>query len=354
MATLYEDLFKSRFGELVDLHYADDHPDAGQFSGSGQLSCANLASALRYYTRFTVLLLRVRPKVAHIATACGLSFAKQGLAVLIARALGAQVVLAPHFSLGRLFVGGRLWQAYVWVVLRRCRGLIALSTEWLVLKENLPRCLMEYIPNSIDLEPYRHLPRPRPAAGEGPVRILFLGHIGKDKGSFDLVEAAAILRRLLPSISFAIEMRGESLLPGEMQSVQQFVRAGGLEGAVRIAPPVFGVDKVACLAQSDVFVLPSYHEGMPISLIEAMAAGLALIATNVGGIPDLVTDGENGLLVRPGRPAKLAEALARLICDPELRLSMGQQGRRRAQECHDLDRRVTELVSYHERVARAP
>ena len=60
-------------------------------------------------------------------------------------------------------------------------------------------------------------------------------------------------------------------------------------------------------------MLPSYHEGMPISVIEAMAAGLPVIATHVGGIPDLVTDGENGLLVSPGQPEELAAALAELI-----------------------------------------
>jgi glycosyltransferase involved in cell wall biosynthesis len=349
--TLYSDLFRSRFGELVHLYYVDNHPGVGAFSQSGRLSQSNLASALTYYAHFVALLLRVRPHVVHIATAYGLSFVKQGIAVVLAKALRTRVVLAPHCSYARLLPNTGLWRAYSRFVLRRCNGLIALSKEWLALRQWLPGCLVEYLPNAIDLKPYRDLSRPRAKDEGSGVRILFLGHIGQDKGSFDLVEAARQLKRTLVPIPWHIELRGETLLPGELEQVQRRINESVLQEQVHIRPPVFDADKVACLARADLFVLPSHHEGMPVSLIEAMAAGLPVVATNVGGIPDLVTDGENGLLVPPGQPTVLAEALARLMRDPGTRTRMGLAGRQMAIERHDLDASVPDLVMFHERVA---
>jgi len=349
--TLYGDLFKSRFAELVQLYYVDDHPRAGSFSQSGRISQSNLASALTYYVHFVTLLLRVKPHVVHIATSLGLSFVKHGIAVALARTLRMRVVLAPHCSYARLLLGSGLWRAYSRFVLRRCNGLIALSKEWLALQQWLPGCLVEYLPNAIDLKPFRDLPRPRADDDGHVLRILFLGHIGRDKGSFDLVEAARQLERILPPASWQIELRGETLHPDEMEKVQQLINESVLQEQIHIRPAVFDADKVACLARADLFVLPSYHEGMPISLIEAMAAGLPVVATSVGGIPDLVTDGENGLLVPPGQPGDLAKALAGLIGDPARRTRMGLTGRQRALERHDLDARIPDLVRFHERVA---
>ncbi|MDP8962201.1 MAG: glycosyltransferase, partial [Actinomycetota bacterium] len=81
------------------------------------------------------------------------------------------------------------------------------------------------------------------------------------------------------------------------------------------------------LAQSDIFVLPSRSEGFPLAIVEAMLAGLPVVASRVGGVPEAVRNGETGLLVPKDDPDRLATALQRLIDDPELRLGMGRRGR---------------------------
>ena len=82
------------------------------------------------------------------------------------------------------------------------------------------------------------------------------------------------------------------------------------------------------LSALDIFVLPSHSEGVSLALLEAMAAGLPVIATAVGGLPEVVTDGENGLLIPPKDPEALAQALARLLADPALAKKLGENARR--------------------------
>jgi glycosyltransferase involved in cell wall biosynthesis len=104
------------------------------------------------------------------------------------------------------------------------------------------------------------------------------------------------------------------------------------------------------LAASDVFVLFSRSEGLPMSILEAMAAGLPVVASNVGGVPELVADGETGLLVPPGDPQALAAALRRLVENEDLRRRLGARGRERAKELFDLPRFRQAHVALYERL----
>jgi glycosyltransferase involved in cell wall biosynthesis len=104
------------------------------------------------------------------------------------------------------------------------------------------------------------------------------------------------------------------------------------------------------LAAADVFVLPSLAEGVPVALMEAMAIGLPVVSTSVMGIPELVTSGESGLLVRPGRADELADALGRLR-DPSVRAAMGGEGRRRIATEYSVDRSAAAVTALLTRLA---
>lgn len=160
----------------------------------------------------------------------------------------------------------------------------------------------------------------RPAAGER--RLLFVGRLARVKGLAVLFEAFAALRATRPDL--VLELIGDG---PDRAWLEARAAARGLSGAVRFLgyrPP----EAVAeALAGADVFVLPSFAEGVPVVLMEAMASRTPVVATRVGGVQELVEDGVSGLTVPPGDPAALEAALARLLDDPDLRARMGEAGR---------------------------
>jgi glycosyltransferase involved in cell wall biosynthesis len=182
----------------------------------------------------------------------------------------------------------------------------------------------------------------------GSLRILYLGYLGKAKGSFDLMEAAK--KALSDGVAVSFDLVGDELTPGEGRLLRECVDAAKLNGNVKVHPPVSGLQKLAFFRGADVFIYPSYHEGMPMAVLEAMGCGLPIVATRVGGLPDLVVDGVNGVLVEPGRPDQLATALGRLSVDDELCHSMQQKSYQFAVEQHDMEQCVTRLVDIYKAV----
>ncbi len=346
MSVNYENLLASSLPWRVNLTFVETSDGRETFAQGGKLSLRNFYWAARHILRFAAGLLRSKPDVAHIGTSYGVSFAKHSVMVLLARALGVRVALTPHCSIKVLLPEGRaVWRRYVLFILRRCHGLAALSREWLGLADLLPGCRVEYVPNALILRPYLDLLR---GEGGGRVKLLYLGHIGKDKGSFDLIQACA--RLAAEGRDFTLDMLGEALFPGEMAAAEVLVGGLGLEGRVRLLAAEFGEKKMRRLAEADVLTLPSYHEGMPNSIIEAMASGLAIAATRVGGIPDMLTDGENGLLTEAGDVEGLAAALGRLMDDAALRRRLGAAARRTAQERYEMENKVKLLVDFYKRL----
>jgi glycosyltransferase involved in cell wall biosynthesis len=167
----------------------------------------------------------------------------------------------------------------------------------------------------------------RHAANPGPPRIVSVGRLQAPKDALTLVRALA----RLPKGSFRAVIVGAG---PDRPLVEAEVRRLGLDRAVELAGAREDVPEI--LAAADLFVLSSASEGLPMTILEAMAAGLPVVASRVGGVPEAVLDGETGLLVPPGRPASLAAAIERLLEDTSLRRSMGRAGLARVRERFDI------------------
>ena len=156
------------------------------------------------------------------------------------------------------------------------------------------------------------------------MELLYVGRIVAEKGLCDLIDA---LRELLnsPGPGYRLTLIGWDA-HGEMKRLQDYIEQLGIGHAVEMRGPMPpGPALMLAMRSCDIFVLPSWAEGTPRVLVEAMAMGRAIVATRVGGVPDLIEDGENGYLVEPRRADQLADAIRRLALDPQQRLDIGHR-----------------------------
>jgi len=175
----------------------------------------------------------------------------------------------------------------------------------------------------------RRAKRPTP----GRLRVGTVGRLSYEKGMDVLVEAFALVRRCLPDADLVVVGDG-----AERAALERLASERGLTGAVSF----LGLrdDVPALLGGFDVFVLPSRTEGLPMAILEAMSAGLPIVATAVGGVPEVIRHGRNGLLVRPEAPNDLADAIVRVACDEDLRCRLGRAARAEFDERYDISHMV--------------
>ena len=201
-----------------------------------------------------------------------------------------------------------------------------------------------FIPNGVDTERFAPLPeearqrlRVELGMGSAPV-IVYSGRFSAEKGLAGLVGAWPRVRVLTPGAELLLLGAGEE---------EANLRAAAGEG-VRFGGYV--ADVLPYLQAADAFVLPSQTEGLSNALLEAMAAGLPAVATAVGGAPDVITHGANGLLVPPDDPLQMAEALGGLLCDPAARTRLGAQARQKVECDYSLDATVEKLLALYQRL----
>jgi glycosyltransferase involved in cell wall biosynthesis len=242
-----------------------------------------------------------------------------------------------------------VWRKFILWVLELCDGIIVLSSEWDGLHKIIPDVTITKIPNAIDLSSLSSIWR---FYEKDFVNVLFLGHIGREKGIYELIDAVAILNKSAVC-NFKVYIVGEALQENELVEVEKLIDTQNLCELIEIRPPVYREEKLDCFKRSDIFVLPSYHEGMPISIIEAMAAGLPIIATRVGGIPDLIEDNITGMLIDPKDPIGLSMALNKIIQMKEMRSKMGKAAREKAVKGHEIENYVDSIVDFYHQTLEA-
>jgi glycosyltransferase involved in cell wall biosynthesis len=190
------------------------------------------------------------------------------------------------------------------------------------LRRALPADRVTLIDNGVPVEAY-----PPPGEGNNPPRVLYVGLLTPRKGVLDLLAASRLLRER--GVDHELRLLGGT--PDEGPEAEAQVRAG-LDDRVRLLGTRPPEQMPAEFAAADVFCLPSWWEAMPLSVLEAMAAALPVVATDVGDVSRAVADGVTGAVVPVRNPDKLAAALEPLLLDEQLRRRMGAAGRERVDE----------------------
>lgn len=287
----------------------------------GSVGC-KLATGGRALFRYLSMLLHRQVAVAHVHTASRMSFLRKSIFIVLSKAFGIPVIVHLHGAEFDRFYRdevGAVTRFAIRAVLRSADKVIVLSDYW---RQFMSRVVdadrVVTISNAVALpQPGRDTPRSRRVA------VLFLGRIGDRKGFFDLLEAVARLVRN----GHDIELLAAG--DGEVARAAAEVSRLGIASRVHLLGWLNGPAKEDAMRRADVFCLPSYAEGLPMALLEAMSVGMPVITSPVGGVPEAVSDQEVGYLVPPGDVDALEAALRRLVTDPGLRQKMGAAARRR-------------------------
>ncbi len=270
------------------------------------------------------------------------------LEVWIGRFLGGSrppMVFTLHLqeSEGLYRVMARTMRATATKVVTVCR-----STRERLEAGGLPPAMSEVIYNGVDVAGFPARTASSPGLGAATLRVGVVARLVERKGHRFLLQAMAQLRDDPVCPDFVLDIVGDG--PGR-EELERLTAKLGLTTSVRFHGDTD--DVLAVLAKLDVFVLPSTYEAFPVSLLEAMSCGVAILATGVDGVPELVEDGVNGVLVRPGRAEALAEALKGLVMDRDRRETLALAGAAHVRERFTLEHMIKGYENLYLSVAGA-
>lgn len=257
-----------------------------------------------YVRLFFRLLFDCKVKIVHCHTAADTDFKRQTMIVNLAKKFGKKVVLHSHASRFKDFYSEADDAKKQWILstIHKADVLIVLSESW---KEWFSEIGVssEKITILHNIAAYPTILAEKDTVAERPVRYLFMGEIGQRKGVFDIIRALA---NHCCELKCKIELRiGGNKMEDELSKA---IANGGLSEFVKFEGWVSGEKKIKLLNWADVYILPSFNEGLPISILEAMSYRMPIISTPVGGIPEVV-DKNNGILVTPGNDEEIFAAI---------------------------------------------
>lgn len=328
MATVANNLLQSPLAETVDLVGINN----GKTTPEGRPLSAGVCAQWRLLTEIVRTVRRRRVQVVHIHTCALFAFWRDIVHMMAVRLLGCRVVWHLHDGTFPQFIsqGNPLKRGLIRWALARGSATIVLSDEALVrLRPHAPRVRWRVVPNGVVIK------APSDKSSQPPLTLLFMGNLTHRKGAYDLISAveAAADR----GVRLVVLLAGGEAAPGQRAAIEQRIAGSPCADRLRLLGLIQGEEKDKAIAEADCVVLPSYAEGLPMVLLEGMAAGLPAVATRVGSVSTIITDGVEGFLIEPADVASLTDRICRLAGDAELCQRMGQAARTRIQEQFSLN-----------------
>jgi glycosyltransferase involved in cell wall biosynthesis len=322
----------------------------------GRFDAGNFAWAAGHFARMARARSVFRPDLVYFPIAGNLSAVLRDVTIgWIGRRGGARLLAHQHAGdiQRTLARGGRLGRL-IRAGFDQCDRVLVLGERWrpLLVQAGISAPIA-VVPSTFRKEVFeRGAAFQRTPKGPGPVRGLFVGQFGRGKGTLDLLRSLAAVRER--GLDFSMTIVGPPQRPGDEAAAHALRRDLGLQDVVEFTGLLLADALYQRFREADLFLLPSYNEGLPVVLLEAGLFEIPVITTAVGAIPDLVRDGENGLLVVPGNVDQLTAAIVRLATGHAERQRLGAQLKTDALEFHP--DRICERIAGHcrEVLASAP
>jgi len=339
IATVVSDLLKSQLTKDFKIVHVDNSTKR-PVNKKGKIDFLNVLCFIGQLFSFLGKLIYYRPHMVQIETSSGISFLKNSMFILLAKLAHRKIVISIHGS-GQRFI--EHYRAFPTIartatrfLLSQCDAVRVLSEQWVndFLSEfGLKKDIVWAIPNGVRIEDLQG--KPSSARDSEGLTLLYVGWVGAEKGVFDLLESMSLL--VDRGCDFNLFIVGPEIAPGDLDKTKEIVTQRRLNDRVKVLGERSRGEVLAYYRNSDIFVLPSYTEGLPMTVLEAMGSGLPVISTSVGAIPEVVEDGINGFLLKPGDINGLASSVQRLARDAGLRKQMGTRNKGKIRDQYSLE-----------------
>ena len=351
----FSNLLNSAIKDEFEISHLDisDHRDLDNLS---KLDLTNVKLALRNIAALRTILRRVEPDLVYIPIASNfLPYLRDGLFILTA-AYFSKAKIVIHLHEGNYFRYGFYDKSFFPVKYFIRKSLSKVNTA-IVLSKNLKTVFKGLVKNTevchngiefpVDDKNYQ-----KNSLTEN-IKVSFLGNLFESKGVLDVLKAAEIVLKKYSKVKFCFAGAWSAKEGNTKEKAFQIINKKGLSDHVEFAGVLTGDSKIEFLNQTDIFVFPSWykHEGFPLVIIEAMAASCPVISVkDTGAIPDIVIEGITGILIDKKMPEQIAEAVIKLIDNPEGRTSMGNRGKERYEKLYTLDSSIKKMISIFNKV----
>ena len=319
--------------------------DFGQkLTDIGRITVGKVFRMFLFTFRLLFVLLTYNPNMVYFTIMpTGRIFYRDAVFAMLIKIFNCKLILHLHGKgIREAAAKGRMKQ---WIYKKVFKGTTAICLSKLLTAdiETVHNGPVYILPNGIAPAHYNHVTR-----GNSHPVILYLSNLVKSKGIKIFLNSLVILRD--KGVAFNARIVGDSA-DVTMDQAKEFAARHELSNQIDITGPKFGEAKYQTLAQSDIFVLPSLNECFPLAILEAMQAQLPVIATAIGGIPDMI-QADEGLLIAPDDVEALASALTRLLKDEELRKRLGRNARLKFESTYTVEKFNMGLAEIFDNVNR--
>jgi glycosyltransferase involved in cell wall biosynthesis len=293
---------------------------------------ANILQSILYQLelvfKLIVILVVKNPHIVHIRMASFFYFYRRSVSIILCKLFGKKIII--HLESGKFktfFKNSSVFaKCYIKWILQLSDSVIALSQSWKDFLAGLVQhSKIQVIPNGVPIADFQLFKNKKNEFrfNDEHLLVLFAGSIGERKGVFDILQAIPVVLKECSNITFVF--CGPENSASELELFRNTIRDKKIEQYVKYIGVISGQEKVDWFISSDVFILPSYAENLPLAMLEAMAAGLPVIVSDVGAIPEVVVNEENGYILKPGDIKGIAQAILKLARDKDLRSEMGRR-----------------------------
>lgn len=326
ISTVVQGYLQSELIKNYNVMYLSSHKDGNKIT--------KLCIVLKAYFKFFYICLYNKPDIIHIHSSFGASFYRKAIFIKIGKWFDLPIINHVHGAdFNKFYVDATdKNRKIIKKVYSKCDSIIVLSKEW-------EKKFLDIVPQQkiSVIENYALYPNKINDIKDKENIILFLGEVGKRKGAYDIPKVVEKVKEISKDFKFIICGNGE------VENIKKIALNKKIAEYIEFRGWIGKDEKVSLLKKAKIYFLPSYNEGLPMSILEGMAYGLPVVSTIVGGIPTVVENNKNGYLCNPGDCDGFSDAIIKILNNENLAEYMSQNNYKKIKHNYSLKSNIIKL-----------